>query len=229
MDTDADDLLYAQTIEENDLKSEVARNLEQLLRTHTETFAKSTDDLGFCSLLEHDIDTGDARPINQSPRRPPLATCDSKHHILGEMLATGVIEPSNSAWASPVCLVKKKDGAYRLRVDYRRVNAISKRDAFPIPGIQDALDHLRGSKHFATFDPLSGYLQLGLTERAKERSAFCTRRGLFHFTRIPFGLAGALSSFCPLMSMVLRDMLWIDCLCFLDDILQGLRKSYLNV
>jgi len=137
--------------------------------------------------LEHDIDTGDARPIKQSPRRPPLAACDSENQILDEMLATGVIEPSNSAWASPVCLVKKKDGAYRFCVDYRRVNAVSKRDAFPIPGIQDALDHLRGSKYFATFDLLSGYWQLGLTERAKERSAFCTRRGLFHFTRMPFG------------------------------------------
>jgi len=74
MDTDADDLpahvhlLYGQKIDENDLKSEVARNLKQLTRTHTDTFAKSTDDLGFCSLLEHDVDTGDARPIKQSPR-----------------------------------------------------------------------------------------------------------------------------------------------------------------
>ena len=160
----------------------------------------------------------DARPIKQSPRRPPLAACVSENKILDEMLATGVIEPSNSAWASPVCLLKKKDGAYRFCVDYRRVNAVSKRDAFPIPGIQDALDHMRGATYFATFGLLSGYWQLGMTERAEERSAFCTRRGLFHFTRMPFGLAGAPSSFCRLMSMVLRDLLWIDCLCYLDDI-----------
>jgi len=179
------------------LKSEVARNLKQLLRTHTETFAKSTGDLGFCSLLKHNIDTGDARPMKQSPRRPPLAACDSENQILDEMLATGVIEPSNWACASPVCLLKKKDGAYRFCVDCRRVNAVSKRDAFPIPGIQDALYHLRGSKYLATFNLLSACWQLGLTQRAKERLAFCTRRGLFHFTRIPF---------CRLMSMVLRDL-----------------------
>ena len=71
--------------DENDLKFEVARNLKQLLRTYSETFAKSTDDLDFCSLLEHDIDTGDARPIKQSPRRPPLAACDSENQILDEM------------------------------------------------------------------------------------------------------------------------------------------------
>jgi len=153
-----------------------------------------------------------------APFTAGMAACDSENQILDEMLATGVIEPSNSAWASSVCLVKKKDGAYRFCVDYRRVNVVSERDAFPIPGIQDALDHLRGSKYFATFDLLSGYWQLGLAERAKERSAFCTRRGLFHFTHMPFGLAGAPSSFCRLMPMVLRDLLWIDCLRYLADI-----------
>ena len=87
------------------------------------------------------------------------------------MLATGVIEPSTSSWASPVCLVKKKDGTFRFCVDYRRVNAVSKKDAYPIPDIQDVLDNLRGSKYFATIDLLSGYWQIGMTDRAKERSA----------------------------------------------------------
>ena len=77
-----------------------------------------------------------------------------------------------------------------------------KKDAHPIPDIQDALDHLPGAKYFVTFDLLSGYWQLGLSERTKERSAFCTRRGLFHFTRMPFGLSGAPGSFCRLMSIV---------------------------
>jgi len=104
------------------------------------------------------------------------------------MLKTGVIEPSMSSWASPVCLVPKKDNTFRFCIDYRRVNAFFIKDAYPIPDIQDALDNLKGAKYFATFDLLSGYWQLGLTERAKERSAFCTRHGLFHFTRLPFGL-----------------------------------------
>jgi len=134
------------------------------------------------------------------------------------MLSTGVIEPSHSPWASPVCMVRKKEGTYRFCVDYRKVNSVSKKDAFPVPDIHDALDHLRGAKYFATFDLLSGYWQLGLTERAKERSAFCTKRGLFQFTRMPFGLAGAPSSFCRLMSIVLKDLLWEICLCYLDDI-----------
>jgi len=118
-----------------------------------------------------------------------------------------------------VCLVKKKDGTFRFCIDYRHVNAVSKTDAYPLPDIHDALDHLRGAKYFATFDLLSGYWQLGLIERAIERSAFCTRRGVFHFTRMPFGLCGAPGSFCRLMSIVLRNQLWRICLCYLDDII----------
>ena len=134
------------------------------------------------------------------------------------MLKTGVTEPSSSSWASPVCLVKKKDGAFRFCIDYRLVNAVSKKDAYPIPDVQDALGNLRGSRYFATINLLSGYWQLGMTDRAKKRSTFCTRCGLFQFTRMPFGLSGAPVSLCRMMSIVLRDLLWVVCLCYLDDI-----------
>jgi len=130
------------------------------LSDHAGTFAKDSTDLGYCDVLQHDIDTGDARPIKQSPGRPPLAACTAEDQILDEMLESGVIEPSCSPCASPVCLVKKKEGTYRFCVDYRRVNSVSKKDAFPIPDIQDALDHLRGAKYFATFDLLSSYWQI---------------------------------------------------------------------
>ena len=196
---------------------DLLHGFRDFLHVHQHTFATSSTDLGYCIILQHDIDTGNSPPIKQSPRRPPLAARDAEDQILDEMLESGVIEPSDSPWASPVCLVRKKDGTFRFCVDYRRVNAVSRRDAFPIPNIHDALDHLRGAKYFAAV--LSGYWQLGMTDRARERSAFCTRRGLFHFTRMPFGLSGAPASFCRLMSIVLRDMLWKICLCYLDDII----------
>jgi len=75
----------------------------------------------------------------------------------------------------PVCLVKKKDGKVKFCVDYRRVNAVTRKDAFPVPDIQDALDNLRDTRYFITADVLSGYWQLGLTDRAKKRSAFFTK------------------------------------------------------
>jgi len=110
---------------------------------------------------KHDIDTGDAFPIKQSPRRPPFAAREAEDAILDEMLQTGVIEPSNSPWSSPVCMVKKKDDTYRFCIDYRRLNDVTKKDAFLVPDVKDALDSLRGAKYFATIDLLSGYWQLG--------------------------------------------------------------------
>jgi len=95
---------------------------------------------------------------------------------------------------------------------------VTKKDAFPVPDVKDALDSLRGAKYFATIDLLSGYWQLGLTDRAKERSTFCARRGLFQFTRMPFGLSNAPSSFCRLMHIILKDLFYVQCLCYLDDI-----------
>jgi len=211
-------LLFESTVQDSNLSASTVTGLHDLLSKHVDTFAKSSTDLGFCSVLQHDIDTSDHRPIKQPPRRPPLAARDVEDKILNDMLQSGVIEPSMSPWASPVCLVRKKDNTYRFCIDYRRVNAVSKRDAFPVPDINDALDSLQGNRWFATVDLLSGYWQLGLTERAKERSAFCTKRGLFQFTRMPFGLAGAPASFCRLMSIVLADLLWVICICYIDDL-----------
>ena len=190
------------TVENNDLPSDVVHDFKQFLQEHQNTFAKSSEDLGFCSLVEHNIDTGDAKPIKQPPRRPPLASGKAENDLIDNMLRAVVIEPSESPWASPVCLVKKPDGTYRFCVNYRRVNAVSKQDAFPIPDIRDALDSLRDMKYYATIDLLSGYWQLGMTDQAKERAAFCTRRGLFHFNRMPFGLSGAPATFCRLMHKV---------------------------
>jgi len=210
--------LFDETVSHTNLSVPLQQSLAAVLRRNGDAFATGPLDLGFCSVLQHDIDTGDSPPIKQPPRKPPFAARDAEDAILDEMLQIGVIVPSNSPWSSPVCMVKKKDDTYRFCIDYRRLNDVTKKDAFPVPDVKDALDSLRGAKYFATIDLLSGYWQLGLTERAKERSAFCTRRGLFHFTRMPFGLSNAPSSFCRLMHIILKDMLYIQCLCYLDDI-----------
>jgi len=135
------------------------------------------------------------------------------------MLKSGVIRPSQSAWASSVCLVPKPNGTFRFCIDYRKLNAVSVSDAFPTPNTQDALDSLRGARYFATIDLLSDYWQLGMTQRAIERSAFCTRRGQFEFTRMPFGLKGAPATFCRAMNAVFSDLLWLICGVYLDNII----------
>ena len=84
---------------------DLLHGLRDFLHVHQNTFATSSTDLGYCGILQHDIDTGDAPPIKQSPRRPPLAARDAEDQILDEMLESGVIEPSDSPWASPVCWI----------------------------------------------------------------------------------------------------------------------------
>jgi len=169
-------VLFLQTVDNKELSQEAEEGLKQLLLDHQNTFAKSKTDIGLCTAVQHDIDTGDTKPIKQSPRRPPLNSGTAEDEIIDEMLSSGVIQPSDSAWASPVCLVCKKDNSYRFCIDYRKLNAVSHKDAHPLPDIREALDSLKGAKHFIVLDLLNGYWQIQNSDRAKERSAFCCRR-----------------------------------------------------
>jgi len=101
-------VLFLQTVDNKELSQEAEEGLKQLLLDHQNTFAKSKTDIGLCTVVQHDIDTGDIKPIKQSPRRPPLNSGTAEDEIIDEMLSSSVIQPSDSAWASPVCLVRKK-------------------------------------------------------------------------------------------------------------------------
>ena len=150
-------VLFLTILQEANLSPTLASNFRDLLVAHQDVFARSPTDISFCDLLQHDIDTADAAPIRQPPRRPPLASGTAEDDLIAEMLSADVIEPSDSSWASPVCLAKKPDGSYRFCVDYRRVNAVSHKDAYPIPYIQDAFDSLRGrdiSKRLTSFQAI---------------------------------------------------------------------------
>jgi len=122
--------LFDKSVAQGDLAPTHQSNLAALLRRHSDAFATGPMDLGYCSVLEHDIDTGDAEPMRQPPRRPPLSARQAEEDILNEMLQTGVIEPSNSPWSSPVCMVRKKDGSYRYCVDYCRMNSVTSKMLF---------------------------------------------------------------------------------------------------
>jgi len=200
-------VLFLQAVENKELSQEAEEGLKQLLWDHKDTFAKSKTDIGYCNVVQHDIDTGDTRPIKQYPRKPPLNSGTAKDEIIDKMLKTGVIQPTDSAWASPVCLVKKKDGSYRFFIHYCKLNSVSHKDAHPLPDIPEVLDSLKGAKFCITFDLLNGYWQIPNTDQAKERSAFCCRRGLFEFTRMSFGLSGAPVTFLCCMHKVLKNEL----------------------
>ena len=134
------------------------------------------------------------------------------------MLEKDVIQPSSSPWASPIVLVQKKDGSTRFCIDYRKVNTVTRKDAYPMPRVDDTLDTLAGAKWFSTLDLISGYWQVEVNPKDREKTAFCTPEGLFEFKVIPFGLCNAPATFQRLMDMVLARVQWTSCLVYIDDV-----------
>ena len=193
--------------------------LYAVLLDYADVFAVDADDLGKTDKLQHTINTGSTLRIRQPPRRVPAAQRDEVRKLLNEMEQKGIIQPSKSPWASPVVLVKKKDGSTRFCVDYRKLNSVTHKDAYPLPRIDDTLQSLSGSKWFSTIDLLSGYWQVGMAESDKEKTAFITRDGLFEFNVMPFGLCNGPAMFQRLMNLSLSGMLWSECLVYLDNII----------
>lgn len=124
------------------------------------------------------------------------------------MLRRNVIEPSSSLWASGVVLVKKKDGSTRFWVDYWRLNLTTLKDAYPLPRIDDMLDSLSGASWFSALDFCMGYWQVEIEPEDKPKTAFATRKGLFQFRVMPFGLYNAGATFERLMETVLPRLNW---------------------
>ena len=131
------------------------------------------------------------------------------------MLTGGQIEPSDSPWAFPVVLVTKKDGLTRFCVDYRRLNSLTVKDAYPLPRIDDSLRLLGNQQWFSTMDLASGYWQVAMSPETKRKAAFVTNEGLFQFRVMPFGLCNAPATFERLMDHVLCGMRWSRCLVYL--------------
>ena len=163
------------------------------------TFLKFSDvfeeSLGQTQVTSHRIDAGNATLVRQPLRRLPYAFREETKSQVHDMLEQGVIQPSNSPWASPIVLVKKKDGKYRFCVDYRKLNSVTQKDAHPLPRIDDLLDFLHGSVMFSTLDLRSGYWQINMHPDDREKTAFATPDGLWEFLRMPFGLSNACATF----------------------------------
>lgn len=201
------------------LDNDKVKQLKELLNVNKHVFAKDKDDLGKTNLVYHKIDTGNAKPVKQAPRRLPLTRKEVAEQEVKRMLKAGVITPSKSPWASPIVLVKKADSSVRFCIDYRKLNELTIKDSYPLPRIDDSLDTLRGSKWFSVIDMQSGYWQVEVDPADREKTAFVTSSGLYEFKSMPFGLCNAGASFQRLLESVLSSCQWRTCLIYIDDII----------
>ncbi|KAL0194732.1 hypothetical protein M9458_008304, partial [Cirrhinus mrigala] len=207
------------TLDLSVLSEEEQGKVRALLEKYVPVFSTHDGDLGCTNLISHDIPLLDDIPVRQRFRRIPPSEYEVVKAHINQLLETQVIRESCSPYASPIVLVKKKDGSLRMCVDYRRLNSKTRKDAFPLPRIEETLDSLAGARWFSTMDLASGYNQVPVAEGDKSKTAFCTPFGLFEWNRMPFGLCNAPSTFQRLMERLFGDQQCQSLLLYLDDII----------
>lgn len=196
-----------------------AEQLEQLAFAIKLFDGADDENIGRTDILKHHIDTGDSLPIKQ--RHYPVSPYKQKEMDMefNRMLKLGVIEKSNSPWASPMVAVAKSNGKIRLCLDCRKLNDVTKKDSYPVPYITRILGNIRGTNYLSKIDLKDAFWQIGLDESSKEKTAFTIPgRGLFQFRVMPFGLSNAVQTQCRLMDAVLGFDMEPFVFAYLDDI-----------
>ncbi len=174
------------------VSQEISPVQQQQLRTLLDAYSSVfSNTAGATKLTEIDIDIGNAKPVNTPPYRVPHSRLPAVREEVQHMLEAGIVSPSTSAWASPLLMVKKKDGTLRPVVDYRKLNKLTRPDPFPMQRINDLIDGLSTAQYISTLDLTKGYWQVPMAEAAKEKTAFVAPMGKYQFNVMPFGLVGA--------------------------------------
>ncbi|KAL0271402.1 UNVERIFIED_CONTAM: hypothetical protein PYX00_008504 [Menopon gallinae] len=193
--------------------------VRELVEEYDMLFPTDVNMIGETKHIKMKIELTNQEPINQKPYRVPYAEREKVNEIVNELLEAKIIRESTSPYGSPSLLVAKKDGSKRLCVDYRRLNAITKKERIPMPVIDELLDQLAGSKWFSTLDFMSGYYQIPIEEEAKEFTAFVTTEGKYEFNRMPFGLVNAPTVFSKLMEEVRKRCGAKVVVTYMDDVM----------
>jgi hypothetical protein len=201
------------------LSAEENNYLRAVLREYRDVFTPGVSQQR-TTLMYHRIDTGNAAPIQARPYR--LAKSEDK--IISEevqnMLKAGVIVPSNSPWSSAPVLVGKPDGSIRFCIDYRALNAVTTRDNYPMPRVDEALDSMsQGVKYLSKIDCKSAFWLIPMAPEDRAKTAFITRDGLYEFISMPFGLRNAPATLQRFVNTLLSDLIGKCCFIYLDDCL----------
>ncbi len=201
------------------LNSEQQQQLIQILYGYKSVFEKGDDYPPLATGVEWTINTENNPPIKQSNYRYSPAMLDKIDDKVQSFLKHGIIEPSDSPWCNPIRPVLKPDGSLRFCLDLRRLNTVTKKDAYPLLRIDDILESLKDAKYFALIDLAAGYHQIPLAEQDRGKTAFATKKGLFHFKVLIEGATNGPAVFQRYMDKVLTKLNGKICWVYIDDIL----------
>ena len=199
------------------LDSTIQQQLDNLLGTFKDQFAKDVSTIGNTLLTQMSIDTGDSDPVSQKPYPVAMKHYNWVKEEIDKLLEAGVIRNSHSSWLAPIIVVPKGDGGKHLVIDYRALNKVTRKFVWPMPKVEDIFSQLNGAKYFSTLDLRAGYHHIRLTTDSIPKTAFTSPFGKYEYVKVPFRLAQAPAYFQELMKGVLKDLLFA--MAYLDDII----------
>lgn len=231
-------MVIKRTIDVNDVNFGSGTALEEknelvsLLNLHRNAISLDTTELGRSRNHTIEINLKSNEIIRHKPYRIPYGQDKILEDILEDLLKNDLIEESSSEYASPIILVKKKEGSFRMCIDYRLLNAVTKRENFPTPNIEEQINSFAGCTIFNSIDLMSGYYQIIVNENSRHLTSFVTPDGQYQFKRMPFGLTNAPAVFMRMMAKIANKMKPLKCSVYLDDVMlptSSVKESLENI
>ncbi|KAJ8019153.1 hypothetical protein HOLleu_42443 [Holothuria leucospilota] len=228
MDDDSDNLIQVEDflvpIEQKETYKEVnvSEELDEKQTEHIMTTLKQfcdvlTDLPGLTDLVEHTVHLTTAEPVRSKAYPEPYAMRETIKSEIDTMLQMGIIEPSESPYASPIVIVKKQDGSIRFCIDFRKLNRVTVIDPEPIPNVDELLIRISNAKWFTKLDLTKGYWQIVVASNDKCKTAFISNEGLYQFKVLPFGMVNSSATFTRMMRKLLKGLKSV--VNYIDDVL----------